>query len=186
MRNTLPRIRTRNSGGIKGGGGHGGKFPPVGGSVPPPPPTCPQSEEKNGQNQPFSANFWIFTPSGSHFAPSMPPPKKNSGAATTRNCFMLQCTGQCTMSLCTYKTANVISFICRCMCRDNIAVLQGFCFLTWVLLKHRSGSALWFFTSYVMFLHWLDQSYHEYQNVYKQVSFWWNKVCYFLQFTQLS
>ena len=37
----------------------------------PPPP----SEEKNGQNQPFSANFWIFAPSESHFAPSMPPQK---------------------------------------------------------------------------------------------------------------
>ena len=45
--------------------------PPVRGSAPP-----PQSEEINGQNQPFSANFWIFAPSESHFAPSMSPHKK--------------------------------------------------------------------------------------------------------------
>ena len=51
-----------------------------------PPPLAPQSEEKNGQNQPFSANFWIFAPSESHFAPSVPPPhKKISGAATGSN-----------------------------------------------------------------------------------------------------
>ena len=57
------------------GGGHGGHLPPppVGGSAPHLPT---QSEEKNGQNQPFSANFWIFAPSESHFAPSMPPTKK--------------------------------------------------------------------------------------------------------------
>ena len=48
-------------------GGHGGKCPQVGGC----PPTCPpQSEEKNGQNQLFSAKFWIIAPSESHFAPS--------------------------------------------------------------------------------------------------------------------
>ena len=40
------------------------------------PPLAPPSEEKNGQNQPFSANFWIFAPSESHFAPSMPPTQK--------------------------------------------------------------------------------------------------------------
>ena len=51
-----------------------GAFAPIGGSDPPHLP--PQSEEKNGQNQPFSANFWIFAPSESHFAPSMPPTKK--------------------------------------------------------------------------------------------------------------
>ena len=41
------------SGGTQGGGGMG-EFAP--------PPLAPQSEEKNGQNQPFSANFWIFAP----------------------------------------------------------------------------------------------------------------------------
>ena len=61
------------SGGIKGAWG---KMPPS------PsrrlcPPTCPSSQkEKNGQNQPFSANFWIFAPSESHFSTSMPPTKK--------------------------------------------------------------------------------------------------------------
>ena len=61
-----------HSGGIKGGMG-GGKCPQSEAL----PPTCPpQSEEKNGQNQPFSANFWIFAPSELHFAPSMPPTKK--------------------------------------------------------------------------------------------------------------
>ena len=49
------------------GGGAWGNFPPSQRLCPP--PTCPQSEEKNGQNQPFSAIFWIF-------APSMPPHKK--------------------------------------------------------------------------------------------------------------
>ena len=47
----------------------------------------PSQKKKNGQNQVFSANFWIFAPSESHFAPSMPTKKKkkkkkNSGAAT--------------------------------------------------------------------------------------------------------
>ena len=49
------------------------------------PPTCPPVRRKNGQNKPFSANFWIFAPSESHFAPSMPPhkkKKKKSGVAT--------------------------------------------------------------------------------------------------------
>ena len=44
-------------------------------------PTCPQSEEKNGQNQPFSANC----PLRIAFCPLDAPPqkkKKNSGAAT--------------------------------------------------------------------------------------------------------
>ena len=44
-------------------GGHGGKCPPVGGSVPHLPPPV---RRKNGQNQPFSANFWIIAPSESH------------------------------------------------------------------------------------------------------------------------
>ena len=48
--------------------------PPVRGSAPHLPP---QSEEKNGQNQPFSAIFLIFAPSEMYFAPSMPPPTKN-------------------------------------------------------------------------------------------------------------
>ena len=57
------------------GGGMGGKCPPVGGSAP---PLAPQSEEKNGQNQPFSANFWIFAPSWIAFCPlDAPPPQTN-------------------------------------------------------------------------------------------------------------
>ena len=60
------------SGGIKGG--HGGTNAPSRRLCPP--HLLPQSEEKNCQNQPFSANFWIFAPSESHFAPSMPPTKK--------------------------------------------------------------------------------------------------------------
>ena len=51
-----------------------GEFPPSWRLSPP--PLAPQSEDKNGQNQPFSANFWVFAPSESHFAPSMPPTKK--------------------------------------------------------------------------------------------------------------
>ena len=35
-------------------------------------PHFPPSSEENGQNQPFSANFWIFAPSESHFAPRCP------------------------------------------------------------------------------------------------------------------
>ena len=55
-------------------GGMGGSKCPQSETLP---PTCPpQSEEKNGQNQPFLANFWIFAPSKLHFAPSMPPTKK--------------------------------------------------------------------------------------------------------------
>ena len=41
-----------------------------------PPLAPPQSEEKNGQNQPFLAYFWISAPSESHFAPAMSPPTK--------------------------------------------------------------------------------------------------------------
>ena len=63
-------------------GGHGGIYPHPSEALPPPPHMPPQSERKNGQNQPFSAIFLIFAPSESHFAPSMPPTKKNSGAAT--------------------------------------------------------------------------------------------------------
>ena len=59
-----------DSGGIKGG--MGAFVPPVEGSAP---PLAPQSEEKNGQNQPFSAIFWIFAPWEMYFAPSMPPTK---------------------------------------------------------------------------------------------------------------
>ena len=53
-------------------GGIVGICPPVGGSA----STCPHQKKKNGQNQAFSANFWIFAPSESPFAPSMPPTKK--------------------------------------------------------------------------------------------------------------
>ena len=61
-----------------GGGGMGSIWPPVRLC----PPICPQSEEKNGQNQTFSASFWIFAPSESHFLPSIPPTRKISCAAT--------------------------------------------------------------------------------------------------------
>ena len=54
----------------QGGGGMGAFAPPVGSS-----PHLPPVRRKNGQNQPFSENFWIFAPSESHFAPSMPPQK---------------------------------------------------------------------------------------------------------------
>ena len=57
------------SGGM--GGGHGA-FSPNRRLYP---PTCLSVKRKNGQNQSFSANFWIFAPSESHFAPSMPPQK---------------------------------------------------------------------------------------------------------------
>ena len=53
-------------------GGHGGHLPPVGGL----PPHLPPIRRKNGQNQPFLANFLIFAPSETHFAPSIPPTKK--------------------------------------------------------------------------------------------------------------
>ena len=58
-----------DSGGIKGGGAWG--------HLPPP----PVRRENNGKNQPFSANFWIFAPSESHFPPRCPH-KNISGAAT--------------------------------------------------------------------------------------------------------
>ena len=67
------------SAGIKGGGGHGAFPSPQFEALPPHLP--PQSVEKNGQNQPFWANFWIFAPSEMHFAPLMPP-QNISGAAT--------------------------------------------------------------------------------------------------------
>ena len=68
----------KNSGGIKGG--MGAFATPQSEALPPHLPL--QSEEKNGQNQPFLAIFWIFAPSETYFAPSMPPPQKFSGAAT--------------------------------------------------------------------------------------------------------
>ena len=51
------------------------------GAVAPPsqrlcPPLAPPVTEKNGQNKLFSANFWIFAPSESHFAPRCPHKKK--------------------------------------------------------------------------------------------------------------
>ena len=57
---------TVTSGGIKGA-----FAPPVRGSA----PTCPPSEEKNGQNKLFSANFWIFAPLRIAFCPLDAPPK---------------------------------------------------------------------------------------------------------------
>ena len=64
-------------------GGYGGMhFPPIlghGECIPPwrlcTPYFPPSQEGKNGKNQPFSANFWIFAPSKKHYAPSMPPQK---------------------------------------------------------------------------------------------------------------
>ena len=46
-----------------------------------PPLTPPPSEEKNGQNQPFLANVWIFALRIA-FCPLDAPHKKISGAAT--------------------------------------------------------------------------------------------------------
>ena len=48
------------------------------------PPLVPQSEGKIGQNQPFSATFWILPPTAICPLDATPPPpkKKNSGAAT--------------------------------------------------------------------------------------------------------
>ena len=66
------------------GGGLGGQMPQ---SEALPPPLAPQSEEKNGKNQPFSANL-DFCPLRIAFCPlDAPPPqkkkkKKTSGAAT--------------------------------------------------------------------------------------------------------
>ena len=73
------------------GGCMGGHLLPVRGSAPPHLPS--QSEEKNSQNKPLSANFSIFATSESHFAPSMPPyKKKNSGAATEQRTICLKMT----------------------------------------------------------------------------------------------
>ena len=53
-----------------------------------PPPHFPPVRRKNVQNQQFLAKFWIFAPSETHFASSMPSHKKQkqkqkkSGAAT--------------------------------------------------------------------------------------------------------
>ena len=65
MQTFFPRIQYSLSGSIKGR--HGGIWPPVGSSAPCLP--SPPSEGKNGQNQPFSADF---SPSEMHFAPLMP------------------------------------------------------------------------------------------------------------------
>ena len=46
-----------------------GAFPPLSEDLPHFPPVG----RKNSQNQPFLVNFWIFAPSETHFAPSMPP-----------------------------------------------------------------------------------------------------------------
>ena len=52
----------------------GGHFPPSWRLFPHLPPPV---RRKNGQNQPFFANFCIFGTSETHFAPSMPPQNKN-------------------------------------------------------------------------------------------------------------
>ena len=63
-----------------GGGEARGIYPPVAGSA----PTCPTPilKGKNGKNQAFSAILLYTT--GTHFAPSMPPHKKWSGATTAK------------------------------------------------------------------------------------------------------
>ena len=55
-------------------GGMGGICSPIW-RLCPRPPTCPQSEEKNGQNQPFSAKFWVFAPQNCILPPRCPPNK---------------------------------------------------------------------------------------------------------------
>ena len=65
-----------HNGGIKGGSW----------GIPPPlealPPTCPH-RRKNGQNQPFTAIFFIFAPQNRILSPRCPQKKKKkSGAAT--------------------------------------------------------------------------------------------------------
>ena len=62
----------------QGGGGAMGSFPPVGGLAPPPP------EKKMAKIS--LGKFLDFAPSESHFAPSMPNKKKNSGAAAATVC----------------------------------------------------------------------------------------------------
>ena len=97
------------------------------GGRPPPseallPPLAPLVRRKNGQTQPFLANFWIFAPSESHLAPSMPPTKKkNSGAATFAGTV---CHG---VHLCTDIWFNL---------HDNFCTSWALCFYCWsVLLK---------------------------------------------------
>ena len=57
-------------------GGMGAFAPPPSGALP---PTFPQSK---GKKRAKISNFLIFAPSDTHFAPSMLPRKKKSGAAT--------------------------------------------------------------------------------------------------------
>ena len=75
-------VRPETSGGIKGSNGHFSTQSEA------PCPPCPQSDEKNGRNQPFSANFWIIVTSESHLFPSMPP-TKNSGATGLDKKFLI-------------------------------------------------------------------------------------------------
>ena len=63
----------RTSGGIKGRGAWGA-FPPHQRLCP---PLAPQSEEKNGQNKLFSANFFDFCPLRIAFCPLDVPSQKN-------------------------------------------------------------------------------------------------------------
>ena len=63
-----------------------GHFPPQLEALPPP-PLAPNQKKKMVKISHFWQIFWIFAPSETHFAPSMPPQKKkkkkkNSGAAT--------------------------------------------------------------------------------------------------------
>ena len=71
----FPLLSPISSGGIKGDMG-GAYASPVGGSAP---SLAPQSEEKNGQNQPFLGKFLDFCPLRIAFCPLDAPHKKFLG-----------------------------------------------------------------------------------------------------------
>ena len=111
-----------SSGGIKGGGGGGGENAPQLEALPP--PLAPHQKKKWPKSAIFG-KFWIFAPSESHFAPSMPPTKKNSGAPTalvqcplvaiTRhnffNIFQMECFSAVTFAMGYQKNMNFLMII---------------------------------------------------------------------------
>ena len=94
------------------------------------PPTCPPPpvRRKNGPNQPFSANFWIFAPSELHFAPSMSPHKKNFWC---RHCLPEQMIMMIKVKLvlCWFQTSLPLAALplCRVIiaCSFRVAALSG-------------------------------------------------------------